>query len=69
MTKCDALIVEDHMEGSATSRMVQVAKGGTFLGEAEIETAEISGNFEGQGKIIAFPQVGGLHHRYERLAA
>ncbi len=23
----------------------------------------------GPGKIIAFPQVGGLHHRYERLAA
>ncbi len=23
----------------------------------------------GAGKIIAFPQVGGLHHRYERLAA
>ena len=22
-----------------------------------------------RGKIIAFPQVGGLHHRYERLAA
>jgi putative transposase len=22
-----------------------------------------------QGKIVAFPQVGGLHHRYERLAA
>jgi hypothetical protein len=21
------------------------------------------------GKIIAFPEVGGLHHRYERLAA
>ncbi len=21
------------------------------------------------GKIVAFPQVGGLHHRYERLAA
>ena len=23
----------------------------------------------GPGKIVAFPQVGGLHHRYERLAA
>ncbi len=23
----------------------------------------------GAGKIVAFPQVGGLHHRYERLAA
>ena len=21
------------------------------------------------GKVVAFPQVGGLHHRYERLAA
>ncbi len=23
----------------------------------------------GTGEIVAFPQVGGLHHRYERLAA
>ena len=23
----------------------------------------------GFGKIVAFPRVGGLHHRYERLAA
>jgi len=22
-----------------------------------------------EGKIVAFPQVGGLHHRYERLVA
>ena len=24
---------------------------------------------DGTEKIVAFPQVGGLHHRYERLAA
>ena len=24
---------------------------------------------EGQGTIVPFPKVGGLHHRYERLAA
>ena len=24
---------------------------------------------DGIGKIVAFPQVGGLHHRYERLSA
>ena len=23
----------------------------------------------GAGKVVAFPQVGGLHHRYQRLAA
>jgi len=23
----------------------------------------------GSGKVVVFPQVGGLHHRYERLAA
>jgi cytoskeletal protein CcmA (bactofilin family) len=47
VTKCDALIVEGHVEGSANSRVIQVAKDGTFDGEAEAEIAEISGKFDG----------------------
>jgi cytoskeletal protein CcmA (bactofilin family) len=47
VTKCDALIVEGHVEGSANSRVIQVAKDGTFDGEAETEIAEISGKFDG----------------------
>jgi cytoskeletal protein CcmA (bactofilin family) len=47
VTKCDALIVEGHVEGSANSRVIQVAKDGTFDGEAEVEIAEISGKFDG----------------------
>ncbi len=35
------------MDGSAKSRLVQVAKGGAFEGDVEVETAEISGKFEG----------------------
>jgi cytoskeletal protein CcmA (bactofilin family) len=47
VTKCDALIVEGHVEGSANSRVIQVAKDGSFDGEAEAEVAEISGKFDG----------------------
>lgn len=53
VTNCDALIVEGHLEGSARSRIVQVAKDGSFIGEAEVETAEISGSFEGNLEVTS----------------
>ena len=47
VTNCDVLIIEGHFEGTAKSRMLQVAQGGSFQGEAEVERAEMSGKFEG----------------------
>lgn len=48
VTNCDTLIIEGHFEGSAKTRMIQVAQGGTVSGEVEVETAEITGEFEGK---------------------
>ena len=48
VTNCDALIIEGYFEGSAKSRMIQVARGGTVSGEVEVETAEITGDFNGK---------------------
>jgi cytoskeletal protein CcmA (bactofilin family) len=48
VTNCDTLIIEGYFEGSAKSRMIQVARGGTVSGEVEVETAEITGDFNGK---------------------
>lgn len=47
VSNCDMLIVEGHFEGTAKSRVVQVAQGGSYQGEAEVERAEMSGKFDG----------------------
>jgi cytoskeletal protein CcmA (bactofilin family) len=47
ITNCQTLIVEGHVEGSAKSSVLQIADGGAFAGEAGIDTAVVSGNFEG----------------------
>lgn len=47
VSNCDALIVQGHLEGSARSRILQVAQGGTFVGDAEVEIAEVSGSIQG----------------------
>jgi len=39
------------------------------LTEPDVILSHHPGQPGGTGKIVAFPQVGGLHHRYERLAA
>lgn len=47
VNNCDMLIIEGHFEGTAKSRVLQVAQGGSFQGDAEVERAEMSGKFEG----------------------
>ncbi len=48
ITNCQILIVEGQLDGSAKSSVLQIADGGAFNGEAEIETAVVSGCFEGK---------------------
>ena len=45
--KRDVLLVEGRMETSAQARVLWVGPGGRFLGSAEVEFAEIHGDFEG----------------------
>jgi len=47
ITNCQTLIVEGQVEGSAKSSALQIADGGAFAGEADIDTAVVSGRFEG----------------------
>jgi cytoskeletal protein CcmA (bactofilin family) len=44
---CDTLVVEGRVEASMDSRVIEVAESGIFKGEASVDTAEISGRFEG----------------------
>ena len=45
---CEKLVVEGRVEANISDcREIEVADGGTFKGEAEIEVAEIKGIFEG----------------------
>lgn len=44
---CDTLVVEGRVEASMKSRIIQTAESGVFIGEAEVDTAEIRGRFEG----------------------
>jgi cytoskeletal protein CcmA (bactofilin family) len=47
ITDCDTLFVEGSVEATMKSRVIEIAEIGTYKGEAEIETAEIHGHFEG----------------------
>lgn len=47
ITDCDTLVVEGFVEATMDSRLMQIAKGGSFKGSAEIDIAEIHGEFDG----------------------
>ena len=47
ITDCDTLVVEGHVEISAKSRLIEIAETGTVVGDIEVETADVSGRFDG----------------------
>ncbi len=47
ITDCDTLVVEGTVEATMDSRVIQISQQGAFKGSAEIDIAEIHGNFDG----------------------
>lgn len=47
ITDCDTLVVEGRVEATIDSRVIQIAERGAFKGSAEIDIAEIHGEFDG----------------------
>ncbi len=47
ITDCDTLVVEGLVEATMDSRVMQIAEQGAFKGSAEIDVAEIRGEFHG----------------------
>lgn len=45
---CDTLVVEGRVEATMDSRVIQIAENGAFKGSAEIDLAEIRGDFDGE---------------------
>lgn len=47
ITDCDTLVVEGRVEATIDSRVIQIAESGAFKGSAEVDIAEIHGEFDG----------------------
>lgn len=47
ITDCDTIVVEGFVEATIYSRVIQISKLGAFKGSAEIDIAEIHGEFSG----------------------
>lgn len=47
ITDCDTLVVEGSVEATMDSRVIQISERGAFKGSAEIDIAEIRGEFSG----------------------
>jgi cytoskeletal protein CcmA (bactofilin family) len=45
---CDVLVIEGHVEATVHSKAMEIAKPGTLKGNAEIDIAEIHGDFVGE---------------------
>ena len=47
ITDCDTLVVEGTVEATMDSRVIHISENGAFKGSAEIDIAEIHGEFNG----------------------
>ena len=47
ITDCDTLVVEGRVEATIDSRVIPISERGAFKGSAEIDIAEIRGEYEG----------------------
>jgi cytoskeletal protein CcmA (bactofilin family) len=58
ITDCDTLVVEGTVEATMDSRVIQIAEQGAFRGSADIDIAEIRGEFNGtltvRDKLVIF---------------
>ncbi|MFZ3125931.1 MAG: polymer-forming cytoskeletal protein [Acidovorax sp.] len=58
ITDCDTLVVEGTVEATMDSRVIQIAERGAFRGSADIDIAEIRGEFNGtltvRDKLVVF---------------
>lgn len=50
ITACDRLIVEGKVEASMQSQEIEISKSGVFIGTVDIDTADVSGQFDGTMK-------------------
>ncbi|MFI4939381.1 MAG: polymer-forming cytoskeletal protein [Burkholderiales bacterium] len=48
ITDCDTIVIEGFVEAKIFSRVIQIAQQGAFKGSAEIDIAEIRGEFDGE---------------------
>jgi cytoskeletal protein CcmA (bactofilin family) len=56
--ECQTLIVEGRVEASVRAKRLEVRKGGTFVGAAEVEQAEVAGTFDGTLHVSAELRIG-----------
>lgn len=60
ITDCDTLVVEGTVEATMDSRVIQIMANGAFKGSADIDIAEIHGQFDGnltvRDKLVIFSQ-------------
>jgi cytoskeletal protein CcmA (bactofilin family) len=48
ISDCDVLVIEGHVEATVLSKVMEIAKPGTLKGTAQVDVAEVHGEFAGE---------------------